>query len=113
MGRIFQSGKELVRLSDLFEGRKQTPPHLKRCVLAVAKKELEGKDRDKGMVRAAISKGFAVCTAQFQKSGYLRVGSQRPTKAGGVRGRSKAAQKAHMDKVADYERLLSVARGDK
>jgi len=111
-GRIFRDGKELVRLSDLFEARKQTPPQLKRCVRAIVDKEMEGEDRTPEAMRAAISKGFAICTSQLQKSGYLKVGSQKPTKAGKQAGRSKAAQKAHMDKVADYERMLGVARGE-
>lgn len=104
MGRVFQDGKELVRLSDLFEARKKkTPPQLKRCVRAVAKKN--GGD---------TSKAFAICTAQLQKTGYLKVGTQRPTKAGEKAGRSKAGEKGHSDKVKEYEGLLALNRkGDK
>jgi len=112
VGRIFRDGKELVNLAHVFEARKKTPPQLKRCVRAVAEKELKGNGNpDKESVRAATSKGFAVCTAQLQKTGYLKLGSQSPTKAGKKAGRSKAAQKGHADKVAGYEKILSMARG--
>lgn len=91
---------EIVKISDLFEGRKRkTPPQLKRCVRAVAKKH--GGD---------VSKAFAICTAQLQKGGYLRIGTQEPTKAGKTAGRSKAAEKDHKDKVSEYEQLLALAR---
>jgi len=93
----------LINLSDLFEERKKkhTPVQLKRCVRAVAKKH----DGD-------VSKAFAICTAQLQKSGYLKVGTQKPTKAGSAASRSKAAEKGHKAKVADYEKLLARARGE-
>lgn len=113
VGRIFRDGKEMVSLAHVFEERKKTPPQLKRCVRAVAEKELEGKDSsDKDTVRKATSKAFAICTAQLQKTGYLKVGSQAPTKSGKKAGRSKAGQGGHAGKVQDYERLLAVARGE-
>jgi len=111
MGRLYNDNKGFVRLSDIFEERKQTPPQLKRCVRAVVKRELKGDSSDQGKVRAALSKGFAVCTAQLQKHGFLRLKSQVPTKKGKTSGKSKAAQKGHSDKVSDYERMLAKARG--
>jgi hypothetical protein len=97
------NNNQLVNLSDLFEERKKkhTPVQLKRCVRAVAKKH----DGD-------VSKAFAICTAQLQKGGYLKVGSQKPTKAGQRAGRSKAAERGHAGKVSDYEELLARARGE-
>lgn len=95
------NNNQLVNLSDLFEARKKrhTPVQLKRCVRAVAKKH--GGD---------VSKAFAICTSQLQKGGYLKIGSQEPTKVGQRAGRSKAAQKGHADKVAEYEKFLALAR---
>ena len=90
---------EIVKLSDLFEARKKKPVQLKRCVRAVAKQY--GGD---------VSKAFAICTAQLQKGGYLKVGTQEPTKVGKKVGRSKAAEKGHSDKVSEYEKMLDVAR---
>jgi hypothetical protein len=89
-----------VRVKDLFEGRRPTSPQLKRCVRAVALKN----DGD-------VSKAFAICTKQLQKTGYIKVGTQVPTKAGETAGRSKAADKGHAEKVLDYEALLKLARG--
>lgn len=108
VGMIFQDGAEFVRLSDVFEERKRTAPQLKRCVRAIAAKGIaDGMD-----ARAATSKGFAICTRQLQKHGYLKQGTNRPTKRGKSAGRSKAAQKAHASKVAEYERILAMARGE-
>jgi hypothetical protein len=108
VGRIFQDGNEYVRVADLFEARKPTSPQLKRCVLAIAKKGIKN-----GMEpRAAISKGFAICTRQLQKHGYLKSGTNRPTEMGGSTGRSKAADKTHKSKVAEYGRLLAMARSE-
>jgi hypothetical protein len=106
--RVYQDGKEFVRISDLFqEARRSTPPQLKRCVLAIAKKaQSDGLD-----ARAATSKGFAICTRQLQKHGYVKPGTNRPTKKGEEAGRSKAAQKKHKSRVAEYEKLLKKARG--
>lgn len=111
--RVYLDKKSMVDISVLFEGKRKTSPQLKRCVRAVADKEMEGKDRsDRGQMRAAMSKGFAICTAQLQKGGYLKLGTNKPTKSGGKTGRSKAAQKGHSEKVSDYERMLAVARGE-
>lgn len=107
-GRIFQDGSEFVRVSDIFEARRRTSPQLKRCVRAIAKKARE----DRMGAREAISKGFAICTRQLQRRGFLRVGTNRPTKKGDRAGRSKAHDKTHKEKIAEYERLLAVARGE-
>ena len=101
----------MVRARDVFEARKHTPSQLKRCVRAIVKKEV-GDSGDQDLVRAAISKGFAICTAQLQKHGYLRKGSQDTTKIGATAGRSKSAEKGHGSKVDEYEKMLAVARGE-
>jgi len=97
-GKIYQDGSA-IKLSDLYEARKTTPPQLKRCVLAVAKKS--GGD---------TSKAFAICTSSLQNKGYLKQGTQAPTKKGAKAGRSKAAEKKHSGKVSEYEQLLALAR---
>jgi hypothetical protein len=107
-GRIFNDGSEFVRLSDLFEARKQTPPQLKRCVRAVAKQYAEGGK----VTREIMSKAFAICTKQLQKSGYIKIGTAVPTRKGKKAGRSKAADKSHSGKVAEYEKMLAQARGE-
>jgi len=105
-GRVFSDGSEFVRLSDLFEARRQTPPQLKRCVRAVAKQYAgDGK-----VTREVMSKAFAICTKQLQKSGYIKIGTAAPTKKGSKAGRSKAADKSHTGKVAEYEKMLAQAR---
>ena len=105
-GRIFQDGNELVKLSDLFEARRRTPPQLKRCVVAVAKK-MSG---DGEITRDSISRAFAICTKSLQHKGYLKKGSQAPTKKGKARGKSKAAEKKHKGRVAEYEAMLAAVR---
>jgi len=94
---IFEDNS-LVDVVELVERRK-TPPQLKRCVRAVALQN--GGD---------VSKAFAICTAQLQKHGYLKKGTAMPTKAGKASGRSKAAEKEHMNKLGDYEMLLRINR---
>ena len=86
---------------------KHTPTQLKRCVLAVAKKNSDLSSRD------AVSKGFAVCTANLQKHGYLHDKSQDTTKKGETAGKKKSSEKEHSDKIAEYEKLLKRARKDK
>ena len=79
---------------------------MKRCVVAVAKK-MAGEG---GITRDTISKAFAICTKSLQHKGYLEKGSQRPTKLGKSRGRSKAADKTHKGKVAEFEAMLAAVR---
>lgn len=98
LDRVYQDGAS-IKLSDLYEERRATPPQLKRCVLAVGKKS--GGD---------TSKAFAICTRSLQNKGYLKKGTQEPTKKGATAGRSKAADKSHSDKVSEYEQLLALAR---
>jgi hypothetical protein len=101
--RVFQDGDELVNLADIFEAKKRhTTPQLKRCVRAVAKEN----DGD-------VSKAFAICTKQLQRSGYLKQGTNEPTKKGVKAGKSKAAEKGHGEKVKEYETLLAAARKDR
>jgi len=98
--RTLNDGSPYVNLADIFEARKKrTPVVLKRCVRAVAKQY--GGD---------VSKAFAICTAQLQKGGYLEPGTQSVTAKGKKRSKSKAAQKGHSNKVAEYEKLLKQAR---
>jgi hypothetical protein len=80
------------------EGKKHTTPQLKRCVAAVAK--------DNG---GDISKAFAICTASLQKKGFLKPGTNAPTKKGATAGRRKAAEKGHTAKVAEYETMLKAS----
>ena len=101
-GRVFQTGAEFARISSVMEGRKATPPILKRCVRAVAMQY--GGD---------ISKAFAICTAQMQKAGLLKSGTGKPTKAGIKSGRRKAADAGHPGKLSDYEGLLRLNRKGK
>jgi hypothetical protein len=63
--------------------------------------------------RDAIAKGFAICTANLQKHGYLQNKSQDTTKKGKTAGKRKSAEKGHPDKVAEYEVLLKKARKKK
>lgn len=82
------------------------PPQMKRCVLSVASKD------SKSDPRSALSRAFAICTSHLQKHGYVKDGSSEATKKGKSAGKSKAAQKGHSGKVAEYEKLLSKARGE-
>lgn len=104
--RLFSDGDEFIKLKDLFEARKgHLPTQLKRCVRAIAKER--GGDEP---TRDDLSRAFAICTAQLQRSGYLKKGSQDPTKKGTKRSRSKAGEKGHKSKVAEYEKMLGAAR---
>lgn len=95
---------KLLELAGIDEARKPTATQLKRCVSAIASKDASGDPRE------VVSRAFAICTAQLQKHGYLKDGTQRPTKKGKSAGKRKAAQKDHMDKVGEYEDLLRKAR---
>jgi len=96
-----------IRLSDLVEARRSSPPQLKRCVRAIIK--------DKGISKPSredLSSAFAICTKQLQRTGYFKLGTAEPTKKGLRRGKSKAAENEHGTKVAEYEKMLAGARGE-
>jgi len=57
-----------------------------------------------------LSRAFAICTAQGQKTGYYKKGTKDPTKKGKTRARSKAAQKGHRDVLKSYEQAKVAAR---
>lgn len=71
----------------------KSDPWLKHCVAGVSDKS---KDKD-------LSRAFAICVSQGQKSGYYKPGTKTQTAAGKTRGRQKAAQKGHSDVLAAYE----------
>ena len=99
--KVSDSDSRFVSVSELFEERRRTPPQLKRCVTAVAKKDGD------------TSRAFAICTSSLQRKGYLKPGSKEPTKKGMKAGRSKAADLTHAKKLSDYEQLLAFARKNK
>lgn len=68
-----------------------THPFIKRCVAAITKDDPEPD-------RSAVSRAFAICTAQKQKS---------PQAA-----KDKKKEGVPKKRMADYERALSSARGD-
>lgn len=109
---LMQEGVEAISVRSLFEARRRTtPPQLKRCVLAIVK-DATGGDVTKA-TRADVSRAFAICTKQFQKYGYLEVGTQKPTGKGKTSGKKKAAEKDHGGKVAEYEKMLDTVRKPK
>lgn len=111
-GQLMQEAKGLIDLKELFEARRRTtPPQLKHCVLAIVK-DLTG-DNVEGATRADVSKAFAICTKQFQKYGYLEVGTQKPTGKGKTAGKKKSAEKEHGSKVAEFEKMLAAVRKGK
>jgi len=68
-----------------------THPFIKRCVAAITKNDEEPD-------RAAVSRAFAICTAQKDRS---------PKAA-----KEKRREGVPKQRMADYERALSSARGD-
>jgi hypothetical protein len=66
--------------------------------------------KDGDASREGVGRAFAICTKQLQRTGHLKSGTREPTKKGASRGRSKAAEKGHSDKVIDYEKILQIAR---
>lgn len=82
-------------------GPEHTPPLLRRCVAKVAAQY----DGD-------TSKAFAICTAQYQRHGYMKKGSQELTKKGKRQQRRKAAEPGHARAMDDYETLLKTARAE-
>lgn len=76
-----------------------TPPFVKRCVRAVAKRY----DGD-------VSRAFAICVAQYQDSGHLRKGTMQMTKKGEQYAAEKLATDDHAKKVGEYKRQLKRAR---
>lgn len=57
-----------------------------------------------------LSRAFAICTAQGQKTGYYKKGTKETTAKGKTRARSKAAQKGHQDVLKSYEQAKVAAR---
>lgn len=119
LGKIYrQINDEFVVLSEVYDSlyearRGNTPTQLKRCVAAIVDDNLPDWSKEKPeKVRTEISRAFAICTKTLQRGGYMKSGTQVPTKSGETRGRSKAAEKGHSSRVKDYEKMLSVARGE-
>jgi hypothetical protein len=111
-GQLMQESDSLIGLRELFEARKKTTPvQLKRCVVAIVK-DLTNDDLGSA-TREDVSKAFAICTKQFQKYGYLQVGTQTPTGKGKTAGKKKAAEKEHGGKIAEYEKLIAQVRKGK
>ena len=73
---------------------------LRLCVKSVT--DREGADRD------AVSKAFAVCTANFQKHGYMD--GTELTKKGLARLRKKQREPGYGEKLGGYEKALATAR---
>lgn len=97
MGSLKDDIKELRLLGEGEDS--ETPPQVKRCVAKVAAKE--GGD---------TSKAFAICVANFQKTGQLKKGSMSLTKKGKANAKKKRAKSDHSDVVDDYEDLLKQNR---
>ncbi len=81
-------------------GRPRVPVSVRRCVRAIA-----SQDGD-------VSRAFAICVAQGQKTGDLKPGSLEPTAQGKKRSKRKSSEKGAGAKADDYERLLAGARAD-
>lgn len=117
-GKMFNDSSELIRLTDVYDSlyearRGTTAPQLKRCVAAIVSDNLPSWEQSKPEeVRAEVSRAFAICTKTLQRGGYMKAGTQTPTKLGASRGRSMAAEKGHAGRVKEYEKMLSVARGE-
>jgi len=79
--------------------RPKTPAFVKHCVAKVAPKY--GGD---------VSKAFAICVAQMQKTGRLEPGTIEPTDLGKTVAKAKKKQPEHGKKVASYEKLLKRAK---
>ena len=87
--------------------RPQMPEQLRRCALAVAERLRE----EEGLgASEATGRAFAICTSSFQRYGYLKPGTHKPT----AKGRKRSAQKAGDDeallKSLRYQRLLERGR---
>lgn len=89
--------QELVALKE----RSETPPQLKRCVAKVAPK-YDGN----------TSRAFAICVAQFQKTGQIKKGSMELTGKGKKVAGVKRKKDDHSSVVDKYEKLLKKNRKD-
>jgi hypothetical protein len=79
---------------------------LRRCVLAVHDKLIaEGVAQDE-----ALSRAYAICTAQLQRGGYLKAGSNRPTPKGIAAALKKLGDPQAQRKHRKYEGVLQSAR---
>lgn len=76
-----------------------TPDLVRHCVRGVAKKY----DGD-------VQRGFAICTAQLQKAGYLKPDSMELTAAGKAKEKEHDADPDAAKKFGDYEKMLKKAR---
>lgn len=83
--------------------KRKHPAFVRQCVRSFARKH--GSDRD------TVSRAFAICTAQGRKLGYV---TPRGAQKGTPRGRGWAKSRGELGRMkdADYERVLSEARGE-
>lgn len=98
----FDDSEMRVALDQLAENlllSEETPTLVRHCVRSVAKK-YEGD----------TAKAFAICTAQLQKSGYLKPNSTTLTAAGKKKEAQHASDPDAAKKTAEYEKLLKANR---
>lgn len=76
-----------------------TPDLVRHCVRAVGKKN-----------SGDVQKAFAICTAQLQKTGYLKPDSMELTAAGRKREKHHASDPDAASKLADYEKMLKKSK---
>jgi hypothetical protein len=79
--------------------QEETPPHVQRCVRAVAKQY--GGD---------VKRAFSICVAMGQKRGTLKKGTIEPTKKGKSADTTKIKDPEHAKKTGEYEKFLAKAR---
>lgn len=75
-----------------------TPDLVRHCVRSVGQKYND------------VSRAFAICTAQLQKTGYLKAGTTELTAKGKAKEKEHAADPDAASKNAEYEKMLKQAR---
>ncbi len=99
-GSVFSDTGVFLPLAEVKKGGRlvsKVPRAIRHCVTQVYKK--------RGIMgREGLSSAFAICTAQMQKAGQIKSGTQKATKKGSKK------HKASKAKDVDYESILKAVK---
>lgn len=82
----------------------EMPTQIKHCVRTITKKEPGGSDSER------VSRAFAICTAHFQNTGFLKKGTHELTAKGKKNEKRHRAEPEIKSKLRSYKRYLRLAR---
>ena len=84
-----------------------TLSQLERCANSVAKRLRE----EEGLsAKDALSRAYAICTRSLQRSGYLKKGTNKPTKKGVKRAEELSKERGAKTRKREFEKLTRESR---